>query len=83
MTLKACDKNLVCAIDLAKEMIALARKGEEDREDPSCGVLYGILLDSGFRILNLAQKEKKAHAAREGWETAQKGRPADETSTGY
>ncbi len=58
---KKCDQNIARTIDLAQEMIELAQTGYEQREDPSCGVLYGILLDSGYRLLDLAQKEKHAH----------------------
>jgi hypothetical protein len=58
MTAKKCDKNIARTIAMAKEMIALAQHGYEDHEDPGCGVLYGILLDSGYRILDLALKEK-------------------------
>lgn len=67
MTAKKCDKNIARTIDMAKEMIALAHEGYEDHEDPGCGVLYGILLDSGYRILDLAFKEKQAHIDKGWW----------------
>ncbi|MCP3872478.1 MAG: hypothetical protein GY699_04890 [Desulfobacteraceae bacterium] len=62
---KKCDINITRTIDLAQEMIRLAQTGYEQREDPSCGVLYGILLDSGYRLLDLAQKEAHAHKQKE------------------
>ncbi|SDU55069.1 hypothetical protein [Desulfobacula phenolica] len=58
---KKCDINIDRTIDLAREMIRLAQTGYEQREDPDCGILYGILLDSGYRLLDLAQKEKQSH----------------------
>jgi hypothetical protein len=64
--LKKCDINIDRTIDLAQEMIVLARTGYEQREDPDCGVLYGILLDSGYKIFDLAQKEKQKHIEK-GW----------------
>lgn len=64
---KKCDKNIARTIDLANEMIKLAQSGYEQREDPGCGVLYGILLDSGYRLLDLAQKEKDAHIQKGWW----------------
>lgn len=67
---KKCDKNIVRTIDLAKQMIDLAKSGYEQREDPGCGVLYGILLDSGYRILDLAQKEKHSHIKKGWWENS-------------
>lgn len=65
---KKCDINLVRTIDLAHQMIELAQTGYEQREDPSCGVLYGILLDSGYRLLDLAQKEKHTHRQKGWWD---------------
>ncbi|MCA1793754.1 MAG: hypothetical protein ABR534_10920 [Desulfotignum sp.] len=73
MPSKKCDKNIARTIELANEMIAMAHHGYDDHEDPGCGVLYGILLDSGYRILNLALKEKQAHIDKGWW---------DETVTG-
>ncbi|WP_022669200.1 hypothetical protein [Desulfospira joergensenii] len=64
---KKCDSNIERTIELAQEMIQLARYGDEHREDPGCGVLYGILLDSGYRILNLAQEEKQRHLDKGWW----------------
>jgi hypothetical protein len=65
--LKQCDINIARTIELAQEMILLARSGYEQREDPDCGVLYGILLDSGYRILDLAQKERQKHIEKGWW----------------
>lgn len=70
MLKKKCDKNIARTIQLAQEMIELAQKGYEQHEDPGCGVLYGILLDSGYRILDLAQKEKHAHVQKGWWENS-------------
>jgi hypothetical protein len=64
---KKCDKNVARTIALAKEMIKLAQTGYEHQEDSGCGVLYGILLDSGYRLLDLAQKEKHAHMQKGWW----------------
>ena len=64
---KKCDANIEKTIELAQEMIRLARQGDEYREDNGCGVLYGILLDSGYRILNLAQEEKQKHINKGWW----------------
>ena len=66
MLIMKCDKNIVLTIEIAQQMIELAQSGYEQHEDPSCGVLYGILLDTGYRLLDLAQKEKHAHI-KKGW----------------
>ncbi len=69
---KKCDKNIAKTIDLANEMIKLAQSGYEHGEDPGCGVLYGILLDSGYKLLDLAQKEKHAHRQKGWWDNSTK-----------
>ena len=68
MLKKKCDENIARTIALAHEMIELAQEGYEHQEDAGCGVLYGILLDSGYRILDLAQKEKDAHVQKGWWD---------------
>ncbi len=70
---KKCDTNIIRTIKLAQEMIRLARDGDEFREDPGCGVLYGILLDSGYRLLKLAREEKENHIKKGWWLQADKG----------
>ncbi|MBF0302400.1 MAG: hypothetical protein HQK73_05125 [Desulfamplus sp.] len=67
MMKKECDINIQKTLDLADAMILLARKGDEAREDSGCGVLYGTLLDSGFKIKQLALKEKEAHINKGWW----------------
>ncbi len=68
MLKKKCDINIEQTIELAQEMIRLAQTGDKHREDPGCGILYGILLDSGYRILDLAQKEKQSHMDKGWWD---------------
>jgi hypothetical protein len=47
-------------------MISLADQGDVDREDNGCGILYGILRDSAFKLKKLAEAEK-LHHIRKGW----------------
>jgi len=75
MLKKKCDINIARTIELAHKMIELAQTGYEHHEDPGCGVLYGILLDSGYKLLGLAEKEKQAHIHKGWWvESINKGR---------
>lgn len=67
-TVKPCDHNLKQAILLAERMIRLADKGDGDREDTGCGILYGMLRDSGYKIKRLAEDEKFKHIAKGGWD---------------
>jgi hypothetical protein len=63
---KPCDRNIQKTIQLALKMIDLAKKGDAQREDTGCGILYGILLDSAFRIKQMAERERDAHI-KKGW----------------
>ena len=48
-------------------MIDLANQGDEDRQDTGCGVLYGVLRDSAYKLKQLAEKEKQAHIDKGLW----------------
>jgi len=65
---KACDQNIKLTIQLTQEMMRLADQGDADREDTGCGVLYGVLRDSAFKIRQLAEKEKSQHQAKGWWQ---------------
>ena len=65
---KPCDQNIKQAIELTREMMRLADKGDKDREDTGCGVLYGVLRDSAYKILQLAEQEKEHHKAKGWWQ---------------
>ena len=66
--MKACDQNIKLTLQLTMEMIRLADQGDADREDTGCGVLYGVLRDSAFKIRQLAEKEKGRHQAKGWWQ---------------
>ena len=63
---KSCDENVKNTLKLAKNMISLAEKGDAEREDTGCGILYGVLLDSAYKIRKIAEVEKEAHI-KKGW----------------
>jgi hypothetical protein len=65
--LKSCNRNLRKTLNLVEEMIALADQGDADREDVGCGVLYGILRDSAYKIKKLAEEEKRRHQEKGWW----------------
>jgi hypothetical protein len=64
---KYCDRNIKSAIKLTDFMIKLASRGDADREDVGCGILYGVILDAAYKIRKLAEKEKNAHKDKEWW----------------
>ena len=64
--MRPCNDNIKKTLDLTEKMIKLANKGDIDREDTGCGILYGVLLDSAYKLKKLAEKEKEAHI-KKGW----------------
>jgi len=65
---RRCDHNLKEVILLAERMIKLADQGDDDREDTGCGILFGMLRDSGYKIKQLAEDEKIKHIAKGWWD---------------
>jgi hypothetical protein len=55
-------------LEMVNEMLYLADEGDAVREDPSCGVLYGIIRDAAYRIRKVAKAEKEAHIQKGWWE---------------
>ncbi len=66
--MKPCDYNIKTALDLTNAMIRLADKGDAEREDVGCGILYGLLRDSGYKIKKMAEEEKNKHIAKGWWD---------------
>jgi len=62
------NENLRKLIELTREMLALADEGDRDRQDDSCGILYGILRDSGYRLRKLAEQECEKHKSTGKWD---------------
>ena len=60
------DNNIQKTLQLTNAMIALADKGDGEREDTGCGVLYGVVRDSAYKIKKLAEMEKQQHM-KKGW----------------
>ena len=72
MLQKPCDNNIVKALELADQMILLAKKGDGEREDSGCGIMYGVLLDSGFKLRALAVKEMLVHKGKGWWKECER-----------
>ncbi len=64
--MKPCDESIQKTLELTKSMLDIANDGDEVREDAGCGVLYGVLRDSAYKIRQLAEAEREAHI-RKGW----------------
>lgn len=64
--MRPCNLHIARTLQMVDEMIALADQGDLDREDNGCGILYGVLRDSAFKLKQLAETEKRNHI-RKGW----------------
>ena len=65
--MRPCDKIIMMICDLTDKMITLSNKGDAVRDDDGCGILYGVLRDSAFKIKKLAETEKDAHIKKGLW----------------
>lgn len=48
-------------LELAEQMSRIADEGDEAREDAGCGVLFGVVRDSAYKIRKMAEEELEAH----------------------
>ncbi|MDA8137869.1 MAG: hypothetical protein M0036_04375 [Desulfobacteraceae bacterium] len=65
--MKPCDRNIQRTIELTQDMIRLADQGDADREDTGCGILYGMLRDSAYKLWRMAEEEKQRHQEKGWW----------------
>jgi hypothetical protein len=63
---KPCNRHILRTLQLTDEMLCLADQGESDREDNGCGILFGVLRDSAYKLKKLAEIERRNHV-RKGW----------------
>lgn len=64
--MKPCDESIKKVLKLTDEMLTISDEGDAVREDIKCGILYGVLRDSAYRIKMLAEEEREAHI-KKGW----------------
>ena len=64
--MKPCDESIKKTFKLVEDMLGLADEGDAVREDTGCGVLYGVIRDSAYKIKKLAEAERDAHI-KKGW----------------
>lgn len=65
--MRPCNHNIKKALFLVQEMIQLADQGDIDREDVGCGILYGMMRDSAYKLKQIAEKEKQSHINKGWW----------------
>ncbi len=59
------DQCLEKTLQLADRMLRLADDGDAVRNDSGCGVVYGVLRDSAYKLKQLAEAERQAHRLKE------------------
>jgi hypothetical protein len=64
---RPCNHHIKETLNLVNEMIKVADKGDIDREDNGCGILYGVLRDSAYKVKKLAEQEKLKHIEKGWW----------------
>ena len=65
--MKPCDESIKKTLKLVEDMLRLADEGDAVREDTGCGVLYGVVRDSAYKIKRLAEAERDAHINKGWW----------------
>jgi len=68
---KPFNDNIRRVLRLTRDMMVLADEGDTNRQDRSCGVLYGTLRDSAYKLRELAEKEKEFHQKNGIWDTVE------------
>jgi hypothetical protein len=68
ISVKPCNMHIMKTLSLVEEMMALADQGDADREDNGCGILYGVLRDSAYKLKKLAEAEKQNHIIKGWWQ---------------
>ncbi|MBU0518871.1 hypothetical protein KKA00_00840 [bacterium] len=65
---KVYNSNIVKVLRLSREMMVLADLGDHNRQDRSCGVLYGTLRDAAYKLRQMAQEEREVHRKNGIWD---------------
>lgn len=61
-------KNIACVIELSRKLLFCADRGDIQRRDESCGVLFGMTRDCAYKILDLALRERIIHIKKGIWD---------------
>lgn len=65
--MKASNENIKTTLQLVNSLLALADKGDLDRDDVGCGILYGIMRDAAYKIRKVAESEEMQHKKMGKW----------------
>ena len=62
------NKNILVVLDYMRKLLYIADKGDLNRNDNGCGVLYGVVRDSAYKIKDMAEKELEEHKKTGKWD---------------
>lgn len=65
---KGYNQNIIKVLRLSRDMMLLADRGDDMRQDIGCGVLYGTLRDTAYKLRNLAEHEVELHKKTGLWD---------------
>lgn len=77
-------RNINGIINLSRKLLFWADRGDIQRTDDSCGVLFGMTRDCAYKMLGMALKERERHIRNgtremdEEEQNAENGSPVDE-----
>ena len=66
--MKETNKNIERVLELSRKLLFSADRGDIQRDDDSCGVLYGIVRDCAYKIIDTANKERLRHIEKGIWD---------------
>ncbi len=66
--MKPSNKNINRVLELSRKLLFIANRGDIQRQDDSCGVLYGIVRDCAYKIIDVANKERSRHIEKGIWD---------------
>jgi hypothetical protein len=67
-TVHTCNRHILEALELARQLTILADEGELNAEDDSCVLLYSIVRDCAYKIRRQAEQERQTHIALDVWD---------------
>ena len=62
------NQGILDALEMTRELIELAARGDGCCRDNGCAVLFGVVRDCAYRIRAEAERERRAHLMRGIWE---------------
>jgi hypothetical protein len=66
--MRPCNRNIMKVLSCAGKLLLIADEGDLYRDDDGCGVLYGIVRDSAYKIKKQAEMEREKHKKLGKWD---------------